>query len=71
MRSLRLGNVTVENIHAGVLPATAYPLLGQAFLERFKGWSIDTVKRELLLGEKITPLVAGAGDQIVPMSPRR
>jgi clan AA aspartic protease (TIGR02281 family) len=49
IRSLKVGNKIVENVRGGVAPAKGSLLLGQSFLERFKSWSIDNTKHELLL----------------------
>ena len=49
LKSLSVGNVVVENVKANVMPAKGSLLLGQSFLERFKSWSIDNTKHELLL----------------------
>ena len=49
IRSLRVGNVVVENVRAGIASSQGGLLLGQSFLERFKSWSIDNTKHELLL----------------------
>jgi uncharacterized protein len=49
IRSLRVGNIVVENVRGSVAPSQGNLLLGQSFLERFKSWSIDNTKRELLL----------------------
>jgi len=51
IRSLRVGNKVVENIRGSVTSAQGTLLLGQSFLERFKSWSIDNAKHELLLNE--------------------
>jgi clan AA aspartic protease (TIGR02281 family) len=47
--SLKVGNKIVENVRGSVVPAQGSLLLGQSFLERFKSWSIDNTKHELLL----------------------
>jgi clan AA aspartic protease (TIGR02281 family) len=49
IRSLKVGNKIVENVRGGVAPAQGSLLLGQSFLERFKSWSIDNAKHELVL----------------------
>jgi clan AA aspartic protease (TIGR02281 family) len=49
IRSLRVGGMLVENVRASVVSSQGSLLLGQSFLERFKLWSIDNTKRELLL----------------------
>jgi predicted aspartyl protease len=49
IRSLKLGNIEVLNVHAKEAPANAPLLLGQTFLKRFKSWSIDNSTQELIL----------------------
>jgi clan AA aspartic protease (TIGR02281 family) len=49
IRSLQVGNKTVENVKGAVVPKGAMPLLGQSFLEHFKSWSIDNSKGKLVL----------------------
>jgi predicted aspartyl protease len=52
LRSLSIGNRMVTNLHASAAPATATPLLGQSFLQRFASWSIDNERQVLVLKEK-------------------
>lgn len=49
IKSLRIGNLIVENVRGSVAPPQGSLLLGQSFLQRFKSWSIDNTKHELLL----------------------
>jgi clan AA aspartic protease (TIGR02281 family) len=49
IKSLKVGNIVVENVRGSVAPIQGSLLLGQTFLERFKSWSIDNTKKELLL----------------------
>ena len=49
IRSLKVGNNVIENVTASVTPPQGFLLLGQSFLERFKSWSIDNAKHELVL----------------------
>jgi clan AA aspartic protease (TIGR02281 family) len=49
IRSLRIGELVVEDVKASVTPSHASLLLGQSFLERFKSWSIDNTTHELFL----------------------
>jgi predicted aspartyl protease len=39
IRSLKVGNITVENVVASIASANAEILLGQSFLSKFKSWS--------------------------------
>ena len=49
IRTLKIGELVVEDVKASVTPSHATLLLGQSFLERFKSWSIDNTTHELLL----------------------
>ena len=49
LRSLRVGNQTVQNVEASVADIKGSLLLGQSFLRRFKTWSIDNTTNELVL----------------------
>jgi clan AA aspartic protease (TIGR02281 family) len=49
IRSLKVGDKVVENVRGSVASSRGTPLLGQSFLERFKSWSVDNTKHELLL----------------------
>jgi clan AA aspartic protease (TIGR02281 family) len=49
IRTLRVGNTVLENVGGSVASAQGSLLLGQSFLKRFKSWSIDNTKQELLL----------------------
>ena len=49
IKSLKLGEKTIENVTGSIAPAAGYPLLGQSFLRRFKSWSIDNQRQVLVL----------------------
>jgi len=49
IRSLKVGDIIIENVTASVAPSQGALLLGQSFLQRFKSWSIDNATGELLL----------------------
>jgi clan AA aspartic protease (TIGR02281 family) len=49
IRSLKVGDIVIENVIGGVAPLQGSLLFGQSFLERFKSWSIDNTKHVLLL----------------------
>jgi len=49
LRSLKVGNVEVSRVEASVAPFKAPLLLGESFLRRFKSWSIDNARQELVL----------------------
>jgi clan AA aspartic protease (TIGR02281 family) len=44
IRSLKLGDIVVENVRASVSPLSGALLLGQSFLGRLKSWSVDNEK---------------------------
>jgi len=49
IRSLKVGDIIIENVSASVAPSQGVLLLGQSFLQRFKSWSIDNATGGLLL----------------------
>jgi clan AA aspartic protease (TIGR02281 family) len=49
IRSLKVGDVLIENVKGSVSPAAGSLLLGQSFLQRFKSWSMDNNKHVLVL----------------------
>jgi TPR repeat protein len=49
IRTLKVGNTVLENVRGSVASPQASLLLGQSFLKRFKSWSIDNAKQELVL----------------------
>jgi predicted aspartyl protease len=51
IRSLKVGNVVLENVNGSVASVHGSLLLGQTFLSRFKSWSVDNTKHALLLSE--------------------
>ena len=51
IRSLKVGNKVLENVHGSVASVKGSLLLGQTFLSRFKSWSVDNTKHALLLSE--------------------
>jgi len=52
IRSLKVGDKTINNVIAAVLPFGGQLLLGQSFLARFKSWSLDNTKHVLLLNSQ-------------------
>jgi clan AA aspartic protease (TIGR02281 family) len=52
LRSLSVNNRVLTNLDAIAVPASATPLLGQSFLQRFASWSIDNERQMLVLKEK-------------------
>jgi hypothetical protein len=49
IRSMKVGNKTVEDVIASVASANGAILLGQSFLNRFKTWSVDNEQHTLTL----------------------
>jgi clan AA aspartic protease (TIGR02281 family) len=49
IRSLKVGDNVIENVRGSVASVRGALLLGQSFLGRFKSWSLDNKKHELLL----------------------
>lgn len=49
IRSLKVGQVSLENVQASVAEAAGPLLLGMSFLGRFPSFSIDTVQHQLVL----------------------
>jgi clan AA aspartic protease (TIGR02281 family) len=49
IRTLKVGDIIIENVTASVAPSQGSLLLGQSFLQRFKSWSIDNATGGLLL----------------------
>lgn len=51
IRSLKVGNLTVEDVIGSIASARGSLLLGQSFLSRFKSWSVDNSRQALVLTE--------------------
>ena len=49
IRSLKVGDRTLENVTGSIAPVSGALLLGQSFLSRFKSWSIDNQRMALIL----------------------
>ena len=49
IRSLKVGNKTIENVTASIASVNATILLGQSFLGKFKSWSVDNEQHILIL----------------------
>ena len=49
IRSLKVGDKTLENVTGSIAPVAGSLLLGQSFLSRFKSWSIDNQAGTLIL----------------------
>jgi predicted aspartyl protease len=52
IRSLKIGDTIVKNVKGSVASPHGMLLLGQSFLERFKSWSVDNARRELVLEQQ-------------------
>lgn len=49
IRSLKVGDLVVENLRGSVAPEKAPALLGQTFLRRLKSWSLDSTAHVLII----------------------
>jgi predicted aspartyl protease len=49
IRSLKVGNKTIENVVASIVSANATILLGQSFLSKLGSWSVDDERHTLVL----------------------
>jgi uncharacterized protein YjbI with pentapeptide repeats len=49
IRSLKVGDKTLENVTGSIAPVAGSLLLGQSFLSHFKSWSMDNQGRTLIL----------------------
>jgi tetratricopeptide (TPR) repeat protein/predicted aspartyl protease len=49
IRSLKVGDRTLNDVTGGIAPVEGSLLLGQSFLRRFKSWSIDNQREALIL----------------------
>jgi clan AA aspartic protease (TIGR02281 family) len=54
IRSLRVGNLELQDVIASVVPSAGSLLLGQSFLSRLKSWSIDNERQTLLIAASAT-----------------
>jgi clan AA aspartic protease (TIGR02281 family) len=52
IRSLKVGDITLQNVIGSVVPGKGSLLLGQSFLGRFRSWSIDNSRRMLILDNR-------------------
>jgi hypothetical protein len=67
LRSLKVGGVTIENVHAAAKPTSmGSALLGQPFLERLKAWYVDNTSHELVLEPRDLPRTVAAVPPVVP-----
>ena len=49
IRTLKIGDKSLENVVGSIAPVTGSLLLGQSFLSRFKSWSMDNQRQALML----------------------
>ena len=49
IRSLKVGNKTIENVVASIASVNGEILLGQSFLSKFRSWSVDNGQHALVL----------------------
>ena len=52
IRSLKIGDTIVKNVKSSVATPHGMLLLGQSFLGRFKSWSVDNARHELVLEQQ-------------------
>jgi clan AA aspartic protease (TIGR02281 family) len=50
LREIKVGNETMKNVVANVVPMEGDPLLGQSFLSKLPSWSINNEKHTLVIG---------------------
>jgi clan AA aspartic protease (TIGR02281 family) len=67
IRSLKVGDIEIQNVEASVSDVKGDLLLGQTFLARFSSWSIDNQRHVLVLG----PLRPGPPPTLALTQPRR
>ena len=72
IRSLKVGDLTLENVTGGIAPVEGQLLLGQSFLSRFKSWSIDNQRQVLILGspQAFDVTAPAATPSYIPLDPR-
>jgi clan AA aspartic protease (TIGR02281 family) len=49
LRSVKVGDVTIEDVRANVTPENGPLLLGQSFLRKLKSWSMDNTRHALVI----------------------
>ena len=71
IRTLKVGDATLENVVGSIAPVAGGLLLGQSFLSRFNTWSIDNHQQALILGSPPNNDVGAAPDAPVykPVAP--
>ena len=65
LREVRVGDHTVQNVVASVMPANGEPLLGQSFLSKLPGWAIDNAHQGLVITDE------ASSTQSSPTAPTR
>ena len=70
IKTLKVGNVVVNNVTASVGGDGSSALLGQSFLERFASWSLDNNRHALVLLGAPRPAPAAARPASHPSLPR-
>jgi hypothetical protein len=71
LRSLKVGEVTAENVLAGITPTEGSLLLGQSFLGRFKSWAIDNTNHVLVLEPVLTASFSHQEQEAEPIHQKR
>ena len=49
LRSVKVGDVTIEDVRANETPENSPLLLGQSFLRKLKSWSMDNGRHALVI----------------------
>jgi clan AA aspartic protease (TIGR02281 family) len=69
LRELRVGDQVVKDVIASVAPDKADPLLGQSFLKKLPGWTIDYTQHTLVFGNAAPLPATTVGRPILPPAP--
>jgi hypothetical protein len=69
LHKMVVGNHVINNVVANVASVQGDPLLGQSFLSKLLGWSIDNAQHALVLNEPAPATVAGVGIPVRPAPP--
>jgi hypothetical protein len=56
IRSLKVGDMFVENVRGSIAPTEGSLLLGQSFLERFRPWSVEQYESRIFSQTTVRPV---------------
>jgi clan AA aspartic protease (TIGR02281 family) len=65
IKTLKVGDLVLQEVTASLAPAQSEPLLGQSFLSRVASWSLDNNRHVLLLNKQPDSGAAVAAQQLV------